>query len=157
MLNPKPLLSNSLKIKQPLQNSRFVSQLRLSLASNRACYSKPSNGLMTRSLPGAAPSPVNKNFLSNGSNGASMSTQAHSNETEFLIAGAGPAGASLACFLTSYGIFNGLVIASSRTNKCPLGLKRIMVSAAPGTANTPRAHITNMAAQGMCLNLSLDQ
>lgn len=24
-------------------------------------------------------------------------------ETEFLIAGAGPAGASLACFLTSYG------------------------------------------------------
>lgn len=28
-----------------------------------------------------------------------------------------------------------------------------MVSAAPGTANTPRAHITNMAAQGMYLIL----
>jgi hypothetical protein len=28
------------------------------------------------------------------------------------------------------------------------GLKGIMVSAAPGTANTPRAHITNMAALG---------
>jgi hypothetical protein len=32
-----------------------------------------------------------------------------------------------------------------------------MISAAPGTANTPRAHITNMAAQGMCLILSVDQ
>ncbi|KAJ5554555.1 hypothetical protein N7513_004514 [Penicillium frequentans] len=48
-----------------------------------------------------------------------MSTQAHGSETEFLIVGAGPAGASLACFLTSY------------------GLKGLMVSAAPGTANTP--------------------
>lgn len=51
-------------------------------------------------------------------------------ETEFLIIGAGPSGASLACFLASYGI------------------KGIVVSAAPGTANTPRAHITNMAALG---------
>jgi hypothetical protein len=32
-----------------------------------------------------------------------------------------------------------------------LGLKGLMVSAAPGTANTPRAHITNMAAQGTLL------
>jgi hypothetical protein len=31
-------------------------------------------------------------------------------ETEFLIAGAGPAGASLACFLTSYGKVQILVI-----------------------------------------------
>ena len=36
-----------------------------------------------------------------------MSIQAQGNETEFLIVGAGPAGASLACFLTSYGTFNG--------------------------------------------------
>jgi 2-polyprenyl-6-methoxyphenol hydroxylase-like FAD-dependent oxidoreductase len=47
---------------------------------------------------------------------------------EFLIVGAGPAGASLACFLARYGI-TGLVI-----------------SAAPGTADTPRAHCTNQAA-----------
>jgi hypothetical protein len=28
------------------------------------------------------------------------------------------------------------------------GLKGIMISAAPGTADTPRAHYTNMASQG---------
>ncbi|KAF2185354.1 hypothetical protein K469DRAFT_665653 [Zopfia rhizophila CBS 207.26] len=49
-------------------------------------------------------------------------------ETDLLIIGAGPAGASLACFLARY------------------GLKGIMISSAPGTAETPRAHITNMAA-----------
>lgn len=30
----------------------------------------------------------------------------------------------------------------------PAGLKGIMIGAAPGTADTPRAHITNMAALG---------
>ncbi|KAJ5970240.1 uncharacterized protein N7479_000158 [Penicillium vulpinum] len=49
-------------------------------------------------------------------------------DTEFLIVGAGPAGAALACFLGSH------------------GFKGIMISSASGTANTPRAHITNMAA-----------
>ncbi|KAF3765583.1 hypothetical protein M406DRAFT_36663 [Cryphonectria parasitica EP155] len=48
-------------------------------------------------------------------------------KTPFLIVGAGPAGASLACFLGDH------------------GLKGIMIAAAPGTADTPRAHITNMA------------
>ncbi|KAJ5569118.1 FAD binding domain-containing protein [Penicillium hetheringtonii] len=52
----------------------------------------------------------------------------HAVDTEFLIVGAGPAGAALACFLGSY------------------GLQGIMISSSPGTANTPRAHITNMAA-----------
>ncbi|KAF3017685.1 hypothetical protein E8E15_007416 [Penicillium rubens] len=52
----------------------------------------------------------------------------HGLDTEFLIVGAGPAGAALACFLGSH------------------GLKGIMISSAAGTANTPRAHITNMAA-----------
>ncbi|KAJ5486580.1 hypothetical protein N7530_000880 [Penicillium desertorum] len=52
----------------------------------------------------------------------------HGVDTEFLIVGAGPAGAALACFLGSH------------------GLKGIMISSAPGTANTPRVHITNMAA-----------
>ncbi|KAL4994849.1 FAD binding domain-containing protein [Aspergillus recurvatus] len=60
-------------------------------------------------------------------------------ETEFLIAGAGPAGAALACFLSSH------------------GLRGIMVSAAPGTANTPRAHITNMAALECLRDLGLDR
>ena len=47
---------------------------------------------------------------------------------DLLIIGAGPAGASLACFLSSY------------------GMTCIVVSAASCTSNTPRAHITNMAA-----------
>lgn len=45
--------------------------------------------------------------------------------TDFLIVGAGPAGASLACFLGR------------------LGLKGILISAANGPAKTPRAHLTN--------------
>jgi 2-polyprenyl-6-methoxyphenol hydroxylase-like FAD-dependent oxidoreductase len=45
--------------------------------------------------------------------------------TDFLIIGAGPAGASLACFLASH------------------SLTGILLSSAPGTAATPRAHITN--------------
>ncbi|KAH6999322.1 FAD binding domain-containing protein [Ilyonectria destructans] len=51
-------------------------------------------------------------------------------EREFLIAGCGPAGASLACFLASH------------------GLTGVMIGAAPGTANTSRAHITNVDALG---------
>ncbi|KAK5991516.1 2,4-dichlorophenol 6-monooxygenase [Cladobotryum mycophilum] len=46
---------------------------------------------------------------------------------DFLVVGAGPAGASLACFLGKYG-FHGLIISS-----------------APSSANTPRAHINNQA------------
>lgn len=51
-------------------------------------------------------------------------------EIDLLVVGAGPAGAALACFLASH------------------GLKGLMISAAPGTAQTPRAHITNPAALG---------
>ncbi|KAL1980673.1 hypothetical protein VTN96DRAFT_3653 [Rasamsonia emersonii] len=69
----------------------------------------------------------------------SSAPDARAVETEFLIVGAGPAGASLACFLASY------------------GLKGIMISAAPGTANTPRAHITNMAALECLRDIGLDQ
>lgn len=74
-------------------------------------------------------------------------------ETDMLIIGAGPAGASLACFLASYGSFSvrfilnlGLPCADTYLY---LGLKGIMISASPSTADTPRAHITNMAALGM--------
>ncbi|EHK25592.1 uncharacterized protein TRIVIDRAFT_189361 [Trichoderma virens Gv29-8] len=59
--------------------------------------------------------------------------------SSFLIVGAGPAGAALACFLASY------------------GLKGIMISAAPGTANTPRAHIMNMAALECLRDIGLDK
>ncbi|KAI1179784.1 FAD binding domain-containing protein [Nemania sp. FL0916] len=48
-------------------------------------------------------------------------------ETDVLIVGAGPAGASLGCFLTHYGV-TGLII-----------------SKASSTARTPRAHVTNCA------------
>ncbi|KAI3559469.1 2,4-dichlorophenol 6-monooxygenase [Colletotrichum abscissum] len=60
-------------------------------------------------------------------------------ETDMLIIGAGPAGASLACFLASY------------------GLKGIMISASPSTADTPRAHITNMAALECLRDIGLDR
>ncbi|CAK7225755.1 hypothetical protein SBRCBS47491_005997 [Sporothrix bragantina] len=60
-------------------------------------------------------------------------------ETEFLVVGAGPAGASLACFLAEY------------------GLTGMMISAAPGTANTPRAHITNIAALECLRDIGLDE
>ncbi|KJZ75782.1 hypothetical protein HIM_04939 [Hirsutella minnesotensis 3608] len=58
-------------------------------------------------------------------------------DTEFLIVGCGPAGASLACFLASY------------------GLKGIMIGSTPGTADTPRAHITNMAAMECLRDIGL--
>ena len=60
--------------------------------------------------------------------GESDNTYGGTIETDLLVVGAGPAGASLASFLARYGL-NG-----------------IMISAAPSTADTPRAHLTNMSA-----------
>ncbi|KAH6844521.1 FAD binding domain-containing protein [Chaetomium sp. MPI-CAGE-AT-0009] len=60
-------------------------------------------------------------------------------KTDLLIVGAGPAGAALACFLAHYG----------RTG--------IIISAAAGTAETPRAHITNMAALECLRDIALDK
>ncbi|KAK4663352.1 hypothetical protein QC763_607800 [Podospora pseudopauciseta] len=60
-------------------------------------------------------------------------------KTDLLIVGAGPAGAALACFLSSY------------------GRKGIIISAASGTAHTPRAHITNMAALECLRDIGLDR
>jgi hypothetical protein len=45
--------------------------------------------------------------------------------TDYLIIGAGPAGSSLACFLARH------------------SLPSLLISSAPGSAKTPRAHITN--------------
>ncbi|KAK3388506.1 FAD binding domain-containing protein [Sordaria brevicollis] len=60
-------------------------------------------------------------------------------QTDLLIVGAGPAGAALACFLAAHG----------RTG--------ILIAAAPGTADTPRAHITNMAALECLRDIELEQ
>lgn len=59
-------------------------------------------------------------------------------KTPFLIVGAGPAGAALACFLGDH------------------GLTGIMIAAAPGVAKTPRAHITNMAGLECLRDIGLD-
>ncbi|KAK0616192.1 FAD binding domain-containing protein [Immersiella caudata] len=60
-------------------------------------------------------------------------------KTDLLIVGAGPAGAGLACFLAAHG----------RTG--------IVIAAAPGTADTPRAHITNMAGLECLRDIGLEQ
>ncbi|KUJ13596.1 uncharacterized protein LY89DRAFT_622534 [Mollisia scopiformis] len=73
-------------------------------------------------------------------NGQSANTNATSIvETDLLIVGAGPAGASLACFLAQY------------------GLKGIMLASTPSTADTPRAHITNMAALECLRDIGLEE
>ncbi|KAM0165343.1 hypothetical protein ACHAPG_000011 [Botrytis cinerea] len=60
-------------------------------------------------------------------------------ETDLLIIGAGPAGAALACFLGHH------------------GLRGMLIAAAPGTADTPRAHITNMAALECLRDIGLEE
>ena len=60
-------------------------------------------------------------------------------ETTFLIVGAGPAGASIGSFLAYH------------------NMTGIMISAAPGTAKEPRAHITNPAALETLRALGLEQ
>ncbi|KAH7072513.1 FAD binding domain-containing protein [Paraphoma chrysanthemicola] len=61
-----------------------------------------------------------------------------SEETDILIVGAGPSGGALASFLGSY------------------GLSGIVIAAAAGTADTPRAHITNMAALECLRDIGLE-
>ncbi|KAJ9148685.1 Phenol 2-monooxygenase [Pleurostoma richardsiae] len=59
--------------------------------------------------------------------------------TDFLIIGAGPAGASLGCFLGQN------------------GLKGIIVSNAPGTAETPRAHVVNPSGVECLRDIGLEE
>lgn len=126
MLASKTRLLASSRLKFSNQDFGSVCQLRqFSLASPRATrYARVINRPGTRSLhPGQASLNVNSMFLSNETNGASgTTTRTYSSEshppdveTEFLIAGAGPAGASLACFLTSYGTFPGYAIFSDES------------------------------------------
>lgn len=58
--------------------------------------------------------------------------------TDVLIVGTGPAGGALACFLA----FNGV--------------KGLMISSAPSTAETPRAHYTNLAALECLRDIGLE-
>jgi len=77
--------------------------------------------------------------LPNGHSTPSEPSQIPLIETPYLIVGAGPAGASLACFLASH------------------GLTGIIISAAAGTAKEPRAHITNPAAQECLRDIGLEE
>lgn len=77
--------------------------------------------------------------LPNGCSPPSEPSQTPLIETPYLIVGAGPAGASLACFLASH------------------GLTGIILSAASGTAKEPRAHITNPAAQECLRDIGLEE
>ena len=71
-------------------------------------------------------------------------------ETDLLIVGAGPAGASLACFLASYGTLDMSKALEMKADFQP-GKIGMIVAASSGTADTPRAHITNAAALGKTL------
>lgn len=62
-------------------------------------------------------------------------------EVPLLIVGTGPAGASLACFLS----------------QPPYSMTGLMISAAPTTSQTPRAHITNPAAFECLRDIDLEQ
>ncbi|WP_040835993.1 FAD-dependent oxidoreductase [Nocardia brevicatena] len=67
-----------------------------------------------------------------------MSTSDNVVETDVLIAGAGPAGATAAALLSTYGIDN------------------IMLNKHGGVANSPRAHITNQRAMEVLRDLGLE-
>lgn len=71
--------------------------------------------------------------------------------TDALIIGTGPAGGGLASFMASHGKYSIIIETGKSVDIyvwCQLGIRGIMVSAASTTADTPRAHITNMAAMG---------
>ncbi|KAI8961161.1 FAD binding domain-containing protein [Daldinia sp. FL1419] len=74
-----------------------------------------------------------------GSNGASNGSPSSVLQMDYLIVGTGPAGASLAAFMASY------------------GMKGLIVSQDPSNADTPRAHITNMAALDCLRDIGLDK
>ncbi|MGY4785067.1 FAD-dependent monooxygenase [Rhodococcus opacus] len=59
-------------------------------------------------------------------------------ETDVLIVGAGPAGATAAALLSTYGIAN------------------MMVNKYPGVANSPRAHIVNQRTMEVLRDLGLE-
>ncbi|KIW92098.1 uncharacterized protein Z519_07082 [Cladophialophora bantiana CBS 173.52] len=74
-----------------------------------------------------------------GFNGTHANESAADVHTDYLIVGTGPAGASLACFLAQH------------------GLTGLIVSQDPSNADTPRAHITNMAAIDCLRDIGVDK
>ncbi|KAF1984070.1 FAD binding domain protein [Aulographum hederae CBS 113979] len=79
---------------------------------------------------------MNTGGVSSGQNGHDTALL----EFDTLIIGTGPAGASLACFLASHH-----------------GITGLMVSSNSGSTDTPRAHITNMAAMECLRDIGLDK
>ncbi|KAF2179305.1 hypothetical protein K469DRAFT_799646 [Zopfia rhizophila CBS 207.26] len=77
-------------------------------------------------------------MASNPHPNGTCASQAAGVTTDVVIVGAGPAGASLACFLTSYGI-EGIIVELNSTS-----------------ADTPRAQITSMAAMECLRDIGLD-
>jgi glycine/D-amino acid oxidase-like deaminating enzyme len=74
-------------------------------------------------------------------------------KTDYLVVGAGPAGASMACFLAQNGECILLSVARVYCLKFALtfdhaGLTGIVLSSALGSAETPRAHLGNPFALG---------
>ncbi|KAF2815543.1 2,4-dichlorophenol 6-monooxygenase [Mytilinidion resinicola] len=84
-----------------------------------------------------APQTISSIAAVNG-DGATTNGDVTTVHTDVVIVGAGPAGASLACFLSSYGI------------------KGIIVDLNSTSADTPRAHITSMAALECLRDIGLD-
>lgn len=70
-------------------------------------------------------------------------------ETDVLIVGAGPAGASLGCFLTRYGQGHDALysLVDVETNQLA-DVTGLIISKASSTARTPRAHYTSNATFG---------
>ncbi|KAF3069711.1 2,4-dichlorophenol 6-monooxygenase [Daldinia childiae] len=73
------------------------------------------------------------------SHGTSDGSPSFSLHVDYLIIGTGPAGGALAAFMASY------------------GMKGLIVSQDPSNADTPRAHITNMAALDSLRDIGLDK
>jgi len=69
-------------------------------------------------------------------------------KTDLLIIGTGPAGASLACFFASHGTSVVHRFFPQLRKLTLAGLTGIMLGEHSGSIDTPRAHITNMAALG---------
>ncbi|KPM39243.1 2,4-dichlorophenol 6-monooxygenase [Neonectria ditissima] len=77
-------------------------------------------------------------------------------ETDFLIAGAGPAGAALASFLGQHGerIIHICVLIASNPRA---DLKGVVIAKASSTAETPRAHVTNPPALECLRDIGIEQ
>ncbi|GIK05218.1 hypothetical protein Aspvir_009322 [Aspergillus viridinutans] len=64
-------------------------------------------------------------------------------QTDFLVVGDGPAGAALAAFLGQNGKHSQNATAGERVIISKIGLRGLVISQAPATADTPRAHTFN--------------